>query len=316
MAPSSIILIDSSSDSLTVSWPSMTLDHSSSSSIRYVLQYRNDTHDSKFVTLTDKLTVTQARKRNLSKENNNNNNNQRVGFFFRVTARREQEDFVDASDDVDTRYVWITHQEPFYLLNSIEESRRMDAPTVTLGGSNWALRVDWKAHPEATAAAGYELQMRENEGGVEWITIASCLVGLQVKKKNLTSQHGYQFRIRPTPTAKTPEETTSNKDTIPFSPPSSPVVALGLSQELARFFSSVEEGKLLRQHNQPPVSLEEALGGKEFVLLYASAHWCPPCRYVFIFLFSLGGDNTKSKAILYSLYIFLATSSDDVYIIY
>jgi nucleoredoxin len=24
--------------------------------------------------------------------------------------------------------------------------------------------------------------------------------------------------------------------------------------------------------------LADALGGKEFVLLYASAHWCPPCR--------------------------------------
>jgi nucleoredoxin len=24
--------------------------------------------------------------------------------------------------------------------------------------------------------------------------------------------------------------------------------------------------------------LEEALGGKEFILLYASAHWCGPCR--------------------------------------
>jgi hypothetical protein len=231
------------------------------SSTRYVLQYRKDSDDSTFATLTDKLTSTQARKRNLS------DGDARVGFFFRVTTRQENEEFLPTKDG---DYAWITHAKPFYLIGKSEETRRMEAPSVTLAGSNLALRVTWKSNTEATA--GYELQMRENEGGAEWVTIAPSLSGLEVKKKNLTSKNGYQFRVRPA------ANMAEINDTIAFSPPSQVVAALGLSQGMARVFKSLEDGKLLRQLNQPLVGLEEALGGKEFVLLYASAHWCPPCR--------------------------------------
>jgi thiol-disulfide isomerase/thioredoxin len=108
--------------------------------------------------------------------------------------------------------------------------------------------------------------MRENNGGSQWSTIASSLSGTEVKKKNLTSDLGYQFRVRP-----------AGSDT-PFSSPSDSIVALGLSNGIKHLFNGLEEGTLLQNPNQKPVPLEEALGGKEFILLYASAHWCPPCR--------------------------------------
>jgi nucleoredoxin len=40
----------------------------------------------------------------------------------------------------------------------------------------------------------------------------------------------------------------------------------------------LENGRLLQSAKEKPIPLADALGGKEFVLLYASAHWCGPCR--------------------------------------
>jgi nucleoredoxin len=113
--------------------------------------------------------------------------------------------------------------------------------------------------------------MRENEGGSHWTTIAPALTSTEVKKKNLTCKAGYQFRVRPA-------GSTDSSSSIPFSPPSETVVARGLSQAIQRWFQALSDGTLLRSGSNQPVPLADALGGKEFVLLYASAHWCGPCR--------------------------------------
>ena len=266
----SITLIDSSEDSLTVSWTAAAAaaengdktspgTPSNPSSIRYILQYRtaNSDDDEAFETLSDKLTSTQARKRNLTDPEG-------VGFVFRVAAN------YDAESDDNNHHSWMTHSEPFWLLPHTDAQHRMTAPTVYHAGSNLAARTAWKAVDGAT---GYELQMRENEGGKAWETIAANLSGTEVKKKNLSSKNGYQFRVRP---SMSQQDNNSNR---PFSAPSDAFVALGLSEGMKQLFGrSLENGVLLRQHNQPPVNLEDALGGKEFVLLYASAHWCGPCR--------------------------------------
>ena len=47
---------------------------------------------------------------------------------------------------------------------------------------------------------------------------------------------------------------------------------------MRRWFQTLEDGTLLKSGTKEPVKLEDVLGGKEFVLLYVSAHWCPPCR--------------------------------------
>ena len=236
-------LIDSTSDSLTVSWPA------SEKALRYVLEYReNSSSDAEeFVTLSDKLTTTQARKKNLVDKNG-------TGFFFRVGAVVKEGDTVSS---------WRTHSEPFFLLSDADQAARMKPPTTSLAGTNQAIIVSWKPVDKESK---YELQMRENVGGAEWTSIAKSLSGTEVRKKNLSSKNGYQFRVRPSSNAK-----------CPFSGPSEPVVALGLSDGVQRLFRSLENSTLLRKANDP-VPLADALGGKEFILLYASASWCGPCR--------------------------------------
>jgi nucleoredoxin len=143
----------------------------------------------------------------------------------------------------------------------------MVAPDVSLAGSSDALLVSWKA--SSFGDAKYELQLRENAGGSAWNTIAASLGATHVRKKNLTSKRGYQFRVR---------VAGEGSHAGPFSPPSEPFYSLGLSDGIKRLFGSLENGTLLKNLKDQPISLGEALGGKEFVLLYASAHWCGPCR--------------------------------------
>jgi thiol-disulfide isomerase/thioredoxin len=240
-----IALIDATSDSLTVSWTE------TKGATRYVLEYRKNTSSDseEFETLSEKLLTTQARKKNLNDENG-------TGFVFRVGAVLQDNESVSS---------WITHSEPFYLLPKEDETSRMEPPAASLAGANEAVIVSWKAVENATS---YELQMRENTGGSGWKTISSSLSGTQARKKNLSSKNGYQFRVRPAAS-----ETTAHL----FSQPSDPVISLGLSDGIKRLFGSLENRTLLRKANDP-IPLADALGGREFVLLYASASWCGPCR--------------------------------------
>lgn len=233
-----IVLIDATSDSLTVSWTAVT------DAANYTLQYRRGGTDDEYKTLSDKLTTTQARKKNLSDENRN-------GFSFRVKPVGTES--------------WQTHPEDsFRLLTTSEERGRMDPPTVE-GFGNRTVLARWTARDDAD---GYELQMRENAGGVPWETIAPSLKGTEVKKKNLTSINGYQFRVRPA----------GGECDAPFSTPSGIVVAPTLSPGLKTIFRNLEKQSLLQNPDAKPVALDDALAGQEFVLLYASAHWCGPCR--------------------------------------
>jgi thiol-disulfide isomerase/thioredoxin len=243
---SHIVLIDARSTSITVTWPAV--DGAS----RYILEFRT-AEEEDCSTLSDKLTSTQARKRNLSPEQS---------YCFRVAGVVK-----------DTVGAWISHTDTFTTLSTVQDEKEsMAAPKTTNAGSNHALVISWQKVDDATATAtanGYELQMRENKGGSEWSTIAPSLSGLEVKKKNLTSSLGYQFRVRP--------NNNNGTCSAPFSPPTDASVARGLSTGMQRFFHSLDDGTLLKSPGNP-VPLADALGGKEFVLLYASAHWCPPCR--------------------------------------
>jgi thiol-disulfide isomerase/thioredoxin len=235
----SIVLIDSTSDSLTVSWPTAP------GAERYVLEFKKT--GGEFETLSDQLTTAQARKKNLTDPD-------LAGFVFRVSAVGHD----------DTTNTWISHSEPFYLLSTNEAKKRMDPPTVALSGKNETLMISWTPYD---GAKSYDLQMRENEPGAKWVAIATSLSRTDVLKRNLSTKHGYQFRVRPD----SPADST-------FSSPSDSVFPLGLSDGLKRQFWSLEKASLLRNVKDPPVPLADALGGKELVLLYASAHWCPPCR--------------------------------------
>mmetsp|Transcript_2481 Transcript_2481/g.3315 ORF Transcript_2481/g.3315 Transcript_2481/m.3315 type:complete len:343 (-) Transcript_2481:53-1081(-) len=237
----SIVLIDAESDALTISW------HKMEDAIRYSLQYRRVSGDGEFETLSDKLIGTQARKKNLTDESEE-------GFIFRVGGIFRDGEPVEN---------WVSHEEPFKLFSKEEESSRMETPNVALEGISHAALVSWKA-PSSSTDKGYEIQMRESSGGSEWRTIAPSFSALEVRKKNLTCNEGYQFRVR------------LAGSNIPFSPASDTIVTLGLSDGMKRLFGSLDDGNLVK--GSQTVSLEDALGGKEFVLLYASASWCGPCR--------------------------------------
>lgn len=246
-----IELIDARSDSLTVTWPVVT------GAKRYILELKAK-GDAGFRELSSKLTQPQARKKNLVAGG---------AYTFRVTPVLGDE----------TNGPWMSHREAFSTLSEEEGEASMEAPTISRSG-NHALVVRWK--PTATREEGYELQMRENSGGAGWKTIAASFSGTEVRKKNLVSEKGYQFRVRPAPVS-TPAAAATAATASPFSPPSETMVALGgVSEALRRrWFSGLRgRGTLLKKGSPEPVSLEEALGGKEFVLFYVSAHWCPPCR--------------------------------------
>jgi len=111
----------------------------------------------------------------------------------------------------------------------------------------------------------------------------------------LTAPNGYHFRVRP-----------AGNRAAAFSPPSEPVVALGLSAGIHRLFSSLENGSLIQNSNgsNKKLPLVDALGGKEFILLYASAHWCGPCRQFTPSLTqwyrSMGGSNSTVEVVFLS----------------
>jgi nucleoredoxin len=258
-------LIDSTPTSLTVTWPS------TKGATKYILQFRKTDKDD-FETLSDSLTTTVARKRNLTDAN-------RAGFLFRAGAITNK----NSSEVSD----WMTHSEPFYLMSQDDEKNRMAPPKACLAGSNQAVLIKWDSISSATQ---YELQMRENDGSAQWNTISSTLSGTEVKKKNLKSRLGYQFRVRP-----------AGSDG-PFSSPSNTIIALGLSDGIKQLFHGLENGTLLQNEGAKPVPLEDALGGKEFILLYASAHWCGPCRnftpQLANWYRSLGGT-TKSAEVVF-----------------
>jgi thiol-disulfide isomerase/thioredoxin len=283
MKHTTIVLLDATVDSLTVTWPE---DESSKKSERYVLQYRraaaaqdNDTAETtgnaaetSYHTLSDSLSTPMARKKNL-------NDPERLGFYFRVAF------YVGASVEPSE---WIyTHDEPFYLLTSEQAAQQMAAPTVQLSGSNSSLLISWSSdklgmstlpttdtnNVDRSTVPQFQLQLRENMPGTPWTTVADSLTGTEVRKKNLSSLRGYQFRVRQW-------RSENDKVTVPFSPPSDPVVALGYSASLQRLFPAqllaAKPATLPSSTLQQPAA--DVLGGKEFILLYASAHWCGPCR--------------------------------------
>jgi hypothetical protein len=160
-----IVLLDARSDSLTVTWPGIKRAQA------YVLEYR--TSETDWELLSDSLKQTQVRKNNLDPD---------FEYFFRVAAV-----FPDG------RGRWLTHDEGFLPLTPEAEDYAMDPPTVRMV-EHEGLLIHWEEVQEAYA---YELQMRENIGGMEWVTIADEIEATEMTRRHLNSRFGYMFRVRP-----------------------------------------------------------------------------------------------------------------------
>jgi len=183
----------------------------------------------------------------------------------------------------------------------MEQSRRMQAPVARIDRSaaspmpnSYVAHVSWAPYQEEEGVfLGFKLQMRENSGKVGWSTVAKCLSGTEVKKKNLTSRHGYMFRVRPVLQGET-GGSESNLDmsvseggnVVPFSSASDVVGAIrdkarsggSSSSDLVKLFKNLPKNTLLSKGGISKVSLSDAFANVDLVFFYASAHWCPPCR--------------------------------------
>jgi len=271
MNDNGIVLIDSTTTSLSISWPEIP------EAQRYILQYRgaskagdeNPNNKESHTTLSEKLTTTQAKKNNLLHTDG--------PFQFRVRAittnEKTRNDNGESFDD------WIKNKDSFQVLSEEEEKLRMpQAPKLVSEGNN-SILVRWNAYSD-TSLSGYELQMREDSSGAGWVTIAPRIKNTEVRKRNLKSGMRYQFRVRPVLSSVEKSEVY-----IAFSPVSDAVLVSVLSVGMERVFGGLPQNRLLVSQGSSTsggrttslIPLSEALGGK-IVLLYASAHWCPPCR--------------------------------------
>lgn len=182
-----VMLVDARSDSVTISWVKVE------ESVCYILEYRTcNPLEPDWQRLAEDIQGTSSRKRNLMPESQ---------YFFRISPVYED----------DTVGPWITHPEAFETLTQEQdEDYAMAAPIVTIPAEPNALIITWEEVDEEVH--GFEMQMRENKGGAKWFGFQTSGQSSEVKKKNLTSPWGYQFRVRPV----------TDFDE-PFSPPSNPV---------------------------------------------------------------------------------------------
>jgi len=267
-----IVLIDLDESSLTISWPEVK------GARRYVLEYAVSSSNGKleYQKLSDKLTTTQVRKRNLNPEDG--------PFRFRVRPR----------DEIDYLGEYI-YSENLHLLEQCDN--RMDAPQVSSAGGNSSVLIEWKKF-ETSVNVKYEIQIREDVGGNPWQTIGT-VSGLSVRKKNLNAKNSYQFRVRP---IVGDHEEGKN---MPFSAASIVVKVFDISPGMASLFRGLSQDMLLSQNGQK-VSLSNAVANK-IVLFYVSAHWCGPCRQFTPQLARFYEVNKKDVEI-----VFLSADHDEV----
>lgn len=183
----------------------------------------------------------------------------------------------------------------------MEQSRRMKAPSARIDSAtasptpnSYVAHISWSPYQnEDEVLLGYKLQMREDAGSGDWSTVAQCLSGTEVRKKNLTSKYGYMFRIRPVLRGESGGSESNlgcsvseGGNVVPFSCVSGVVGARkergssggATSNDLLKLFKKLPNDTLLAKGGMDKVSLSKAFANKDLVFLYASAHWCPPCR--------------------------------------
>jgi thiol-disulfide isomerase/thioredoxin len=244
-----------------------------------------------YQSLSTELTTNTAKKKNLTGAGH--------GFFFRVSATTKNKNRVDKSS---MDYMGHAYRRPFKVLTMMEQSQRMSPPIAKIDSStdspqpnSYVAHVSWQPYVDPLLL-GYKLQMRESDGTSNWYTVAKCLSGTEVRKKNLTSRSGYMFRVRPVLQG----EIGGNEENlvasvceggnvIPYSSTSDVVggrsssggrtsASSSESEGLLKLFKRLPDNKLLARGGLNSLLLGDAFNKVDLVFLYASAHWCGPCR--------------------------------------
>lgn len=199
---------------------------------------------------------------------------------------------------------YMTHgcRRPFTVLTMREQSRRMEAPRVRIDPSaaspqpgSYVAHVSWEPYDDdgGGTVLGYKLQMRENEGTCKWKTVAACLSGNEVKKKNLTSRKGYMFRVRPVIRGEG-GGSESNLDmsvheggtVVPFSTASTVVgerrerssSSSPSNAELIKLFRKLPNDLLLDRGGMSKCKVQEAFSNADLVFLYAAQYSSSTCK--------------------------------------
>ena len=299
-----IILVDADDASLTVTWPPLGKHPG-----QYSLQYRpsaspddngRDSGGSQLYTsLSASLAANSARKRNLTGAGH--------GFWFRVSAATKSKTRVDKDS---MGYLGHACRRPFRVLTMKEQSLRMAAPAARVvadaaaAPGTYVAHVSWAPYGTEGGAGedallrGYKLQMRESDGRVGWSTVAACLGGTEVRKKNLTSRSGYMFRVRPVlrgeaggSEAHLAASVAEGGNVVPFSAPSDVVAGArpgrgagggtasdDAENDLRRLFRGLPKDALLARGGRGRTALGSALADVDLVFLYAAAGHSAPCR--------------------------------------
>lgn len=158
----------------------------------YEVQMRENTGGAEWFTIADEIDATEVVKRFLDSS---------FGYMFRVRPLNGQyEEAFSPPSDVKVALGAARRPARDATVDpKASDDYSMNAPWVKNAGPQ-ALLLRW---PEFDGANGYEIQMRENIRKGKWTTIAENFAGTEVKKKNLTSISGYQFRVRPLGTSET-----------------------------------------------------------------------------------------------------------------
>lgn len=333
---SGIRLLDADDSSITVTWPVL----SSSSSVKYSLQYRpsNSATDNGidsggsllYTSLSTELSDNTAKKKNLTGAGH--------GFWFRVSMGTKTTTRVDKKS---MNYVGHACRKPFQVLTMMEQSRRMGAPGARIDASvvsadpkSYVAHVTWASYGDPLLS-GYKLQMRENKGDAAWTTVAACLSGTEVRKKNLTSKYGYQFRVRPVLQGESGGDE-DNLDftvheggsTVPYSPPS---IIVGkrksrsgdrksnggaTSSDMMKLFKGLPGDIFLGNGGMSKVPLAEAFGNTDLVFLYSSIYRDDRCKKytqdVIKFYEDARGMYAKAPNVTKSIEIVFVSADEDI----
>lgn len=125
--------------------------------------------DGEFTTVSDKLSSTMVRKKNLQ-----------PGSAHEVRVRAKTGD------------VWGGFSEPVVVTTLAPDAKRIDAPIVVSADSE-AITLSWAA---VDAASTYSVEMR-TDCESQWACVTNSLKSPAMRKKNLQKKTSYFFRVKP-----------------------------------------------------------------------------------------------------------------------
>ena len=269
-----VYCIQSDAESLTLEW------RTHPGALRYELQMLTnppasleaspDTSDrAEWVSLSAKLTSTTIKKKNLRPP-------ELASYSFRVRAR----------DEVDF-HAFAIPSAPYSTVSAV--AKFLPSPVRLKLAEPTALTIAWDKLP-GDKPCKYEIEMREV--GKSWARIAT-INGTEVRKRNLSPETTYNFRIRPVFELSQDENYDFRHELVPCK----------TTSVVGKYLQTTFANSAMIQNNGAKHDLKTAFANKKIVLLYFSAHWCGPCRQFTPKLVDFYKQNKKSDSLFEVVFI-------------